>query len=460
MEERKRGWIFIFVIIIIIVLVGYLCLRKCNAVRSAEGEKLEELTQEQDEEGIEELSEVAEENVLSGWLDFFGMIEAYSFSGMKPESKILTPEYILKRNKLGANKIGLRGFLEQIFKDFEINNNDLAKILCIVSFVNSIDYPETAEVLTISQIIDRSKINDVSRILLASALCQSFGLAVVPVSDNKNDYYLATTFRDDERLEPLTANASFESEGRRFYLFDLSLRNPIGFLFREPGIRFKIIGGIRQGNPIRIYPDELELPDFSEEREDREIEVSGDFNSVEYQLSFYLKKNLRDYVSNLPLSIPLLFAYASIEINETGVISDIETYISELNSEVERVNFLLFIVQDSDLTNFYKTKIRPATVTLFEKKSDCDTRSIILAGLLYNCGIERVIVLEAPRHLCLAVAPEESETKIPEGKFVNYKDSEYYILDAAILKGGWGRAMESGGWKVLLDMEKIDALLN
>lgn len=458
MVKRKTGCgCFILFIIIIIGLVGYFYLREHPLVDLVDKVKdnVKEFTQQRENKKIKVIPVTTEEDFLSGSINFFGIVEEYFFPVVKVETKILTLEEVIKRNKIDAYEIGLLKFLKHAFEKFEIDNNDFAKILFIVSFVNSIEYPEDTVAFSLSQMVINSRINNVSRILLASSLCQSIDLAVIPIVDSNNNYYLATTFRDDERLDPLQTRCRFESEGRKFYLFDLSLRNPIGSPGKEPGEYFRFVGDKRQGNPISIYPHKSNLPKFPKNIEDKVINVSGFFGDSEYQLSFYLKKNLKDYISNLPLSLPLLFAYATQEMSETGVISDIEAYISQLNSEVEKVNFLLSLVQNSDLTNYYKTDIRPATVTLFERKSDCDTRSIILAGLLFNCGIKRILVLEAPEHACLAVAPQENETVVPGGCYINHKNKKYYILDAAILNGEWGTSIGEEKWKPLLDLSKF-----
>ena len=54
-----------------------------------------------------------------------------------------------------------------------------------------------------------------------------------------------------------------------------------------------------------------------------------------FSVIFRVKKNLENYVRNLPLSLPLYFSYAKDEIAETGVIPEIVKYLSDKGYSVD-----------------------------------------------------------------------------------------------------------------------------
>jgi hypothetical protein len=226
---------------------------------------------------------------------------------------------------------------------------------------------------------------------------------------------------------------------------------------REPGSSFRIISEGKEASCIDIFSDSVKLPDLpGDSSADGKIDFFLNYKNVNYDISLHLNAHLRQYVSNLPLCLPLFFDFAAKEIAATGCVRNVQQYLEEFKSEVDKVNFLLAIAQDSALCIYVEGPLRPTTIVLFDRQADCDTRSQILAGLLTNTGFRRVLVLTTKKHLCLALAPEDERTKIDKGKFIEYKSRKYYFLDPAIINGKWGTAMESGQWKIIMDLEGSD----
>jgi hypothetical protein len=393
---------------------------------------------------------------LTGTVSYFGI--AYPFSlYIKPREKWTElPEAVFERNFLDIENAAIPDFLAEAFTKCGVDGNDFASVLFIVSFVNAIEFEEDTIIRSLSQIVRYKRTNQPSRALLAAALCQSMGYDAIGVSDERDNYYLSVSFCKDERIDSIATNASFGYEGRVYYLLDPSLRYPVGMLPREPGSSFKIIGERKDVSCILMFSDSLKIPELpADSRKDREIAFFKNYRNVNYDIAFHLKANLRDYVSNYPLSVPLFFSFVKEEIGATGCVKHLCAYLKEFNGEQDKVNYLLGIVQDSLLCVYLEGPMGPTTIALFEQQADCDTRSQILAGILLNAGFERILVMRTEKHLALALAPEDEKTIIPGGTFILHKEREYYFLDAAIKNGKWGTAIESGQWQILLDLEEV-----
>ena len=396
---------------------------------------------------------------LIGTMGFFGHELPYSFY-VKPKSKWKElPEKVFQRNISEIERAGIPDSLREAFDECGLGDNDFAKLLFIVSFVKALDFDEDTIIRSLAQMVRYGKANQTSRILLAASICQTMGYAAIAVVDDKENYYLSVSFCKNERSDSMATNASFGYEGRVFYLVDLSLRYPVGLLPEEPGSSFKIIGEPGDAACISFFPDSVEIPDLPQDSTaDKKISYFFNYKNVNYEICFHLKANLRDYVSNFPLALPLFFFFAKAEIAETGCVNGIMPYMEGLRTEVEKVNFLLGIVQDSALCVYCEGAIKPTTITLFEREADCDTRSQILAGLLLNTGFKHILVLTTKEHLTLALAPEDEETIIPGGKFILHEERKYYFLDPAIVNGKWGTETESEKWEIILNLEKMENL--
>jgi hypothetical protein len=413
--------------------------------------------------GVEPLEKKVDESsgipTHSGIIDFFGFKKGYEFLyrvSRSPSPK--RSEDIIEINKKEVVDHGVIEFLESGIRECGISDCDFAKLLFVISFLNSIEAREEDTTgFSYSQILTESRSNEKSMILLATSLCEVMSIPVLPVTDNKNHYYLASPFCNSSKLFPLATNASFFLDSIHYYIVDFSMKNPAGYLENEPGSSFSILGEEKKNGCINLFSKERRIPTFPvDSLKDKEISICIEYNDLNYEIQFRVKKNLENYVRNLPLSLPLYFIYSKDEIAETGVMDEILGYLSSMKSEKNRINFLLTLTQSSKLTEYCETDIKPLTVALFEQKGDCDIRSLILAGILLNAGFPDILVLKTENHLCLALPLEDERTKIENGKFVEYKNREYYFLDPAIINGQWGTAIESNEWEIILDLGEME----
>jgi hypothetical protein len=394
---------------------------------------------------------------LKGCISYFGISYPFSFYIKHEPKGADLPEAVFERNMRDIENAGIPVFLEEAFQECGISGNDFARLLFIIAFANALEFEEDTIIRSLNQMVRHGKTNPASRALLAAAICQSMGHEGIPVADDRETYYLSVCLCKDKRVDSMATNASFGYEGRVYYLVDLSLRYPIGMMAREPGSSFRIISEGKEASCIDIFSDSVKLPDLpGDSSADGKIDFFLNYKNVNYDISLHLNAHLRQYVSNLPLCLPLFFDFAAEEIAATGCVRNVQQYLEEFKSEVDKVNFLLAIAQDSALCIYVEGPLRPTTIVLFDRQADCDTRSQILAGLLTNTGFRRVLVLTTKKHLCLALAPEDERTKIDKGKFIEYKSRKYYFLDPAIINGKWGTAMESGQWKIIMDLEGSD----
>lgn len=391
---------------------------------------------------------------LSGTIEYFGHGLDFALYVEAKRTPGKLPDALFESNAADVERAGIPKYLEAASEELGIVNNDFARLLLIVSFVNAIQFEEDTLLRSLAQMVRHRKTSKPSRALLATSICQSMGYDAVAVVDDNNEYHFSVSFCRDERTDSMATNASFRHEGRIFYLIDLSLRSPAGILQKEPGSSFKIVGERKALSCISSFSDSCRLPSLPPDSiRDREVSFFLNHNNVNYDISLRLKANLRDYVNTLPLALPLFFCFAKDEMAETGCMEGLLSHMKGLRTEQQKVNFLLAVAQDSALCIYLESPIKPTTVALFEAQADCDTRSQILAGLLLNAGFARILVLATEKHLALALAPEEEATIIPGGKYIHHKERKYYFLDPAIINGKWGTAVESGTWRILMDLE-------
>lgn len=373
------------------------------------------------------LSKSLEKEIL-----FFGYRIDYELGVPEASSEVFSFEEILEKNKEEVNICGILSFLEHCFREVGIDENKFAQFLFIISFATQIVDGDTSLPLTFTQMIGFNKTNRPSQVLLTAAICQGFGFNIRSVKDGKEKFFLAVPVEWYEYFR--TSGWHIGTPQKRFMITGLSMDSPIGQLDIPPEGRFVCIDKDYMLDE-KIFLTNRNLPSFPESDEDKIITVSGKWKDIPYSIRLRVKKNLYDFIRNLPQSFIILAAYAPYELRETGCIGGLKSILAKLPTEIDSVNFLLHFVQNPDISTYTPTDLRPVTISLYEGKSDCDTRSLILYGLLSNLGIKDVLYLEAREHVCLALLSKKARPE--DGRYIEWKGKRYYVLDSTA-EGIWG----------------------
>jgi predicted transglutaminase-like cysteine proteinase len=140
---------------------------------------------------------------------------------------------------------------------------------------------------------------------------------------------------------------------------------------------------------------------------------------------------LYDYYSSLDRIINedyALFVFDLYDNSYINVLLDCILYDFSSDIIVEKINYIASMVQsikytsDDEMNSSYEYPRYPVE-TLFDRKGDCEDKSILAASLLYNLGYE-VALLRLPNHM--AVGVKLSKDAIPNYDFyVN----DYYFLE-------------------------------
>ena len=172
--------------------------------------------------------------------------------------------------------------------------------------------------------------------------------------------------------------------------------------------------------------------------------ISRSFRFRDKTLDIPLNKNLIEFYNSFPNSDLSLYFKAPLS---EEVLDSFQNFFSVLFSdknEVEIVNILLEFLQYSiayqtDHDQFGVEKYMFAEEALYYPYSDCEDRSVLLAGLIKHFTGLPLLVLDYPSHVTLAVAFFEKNI----GDFVEYNKNKYYVCDPTLIGGKVGTLMSS-----------------
>jgi hypothetical protein len=181
---------------------------------------------------------------------------------------------------------------------------------------------------------------------------------------------------------------------------------------RTMGNRFIYNGG-SNGRGQKLQFDSRKRPRIFKRK--RKKQISFKYNQVDYTLSAEGNGSLMDYYNDLP---PIDFSKSYInsgfsELAMNSVIKELKDVTSEM-SKRESIGFLLRFVQSSfnyktDYLNHGHEKYNFPEETLFASFSDCEDRSLLLAGLVKEIlGLNSVaLYFEKDQHMSLAIEMSE-----------------------------------------------------
>lgn len=216
--------------------------------------------------------------------------------------------------------------------------------------------------------------------------------------------------------EPLFARSYYRLEGKKYYLLWQSTDEEVG--------RVKTYDG-QAGSPLKWLERKPMQLDPSYEQKELRFSWKGQ----EYRFALDINTNRISYFEGLVRSKPELYGKIPMDSLTTA---QFDTHLREplasLESERERVDFLLTLVQRSfayqtDDEQFGIEKPMSPEQTLWYTASDCEDRTALMLWLLQRYTKLPVVVLRYPTHIALGVDFADEHQKAGD---------HYYKLDGQI----------------------------
>lgn len=323
---------------------------------------------------------------------------------------------------------------KKIFQEFDIGKNPYAQLLFLIQFFNSFPNDGTNKFLSFNKIIQYRHANRKSKILCTAAFAQALGLDVQVFKNDTFGYYLGVNY--GSKIDC----GYFIPRGSKRYIFkEFDMENRLGEVkFKNKHIWTKL--PTLSQNLNSVYQP-YSLPPF---QNNREKELTWEWKGNKYTIIAHLSDAQLSYVKLLPRDFKDMVLIGVEELKNTGIPEQLKELTKNIN-EIEKVNFLLKFVQK--VFQYKKSDIKSVTESLYDGYNDCDTRSIVLAGLLmtvmgYNTS--DILGLEWPnKHTALALKPKTDYAKQNlSGGSITYNGEKYFILDSTY-EGNtrWGSMM-------------------
>jgi len=323
---------------------------------------------------------------------------------------------------------------KNMFKKLGVQKKPYAQLLFLIQFFNSFQNDDTNKFFTFNKMIQYRRANRKSKILCTLAFAQALGWDVQVFKNDALGYYLGVNYGSK-----IDCGYYIEWQGIRYIFKEFDMENRLGMVkFKNPHTWIKLPTLSQNLNPV-YHP--YILPPFSSNREKK---LTWEWKGKKYSIIANLSDDQLSYVKLLPRDFKDMVLIGIEELKNTRIPKQLKELTKNMD-EIEKVNFLMKFVQKAFQ---YKTSdIKTVTESFYDGYNDCDTRSIVLAGLLmtvigYNAS--DILGLEWPnQHMALAVKPKTVFAKQNlAGGSITYNGEKYFIFDSTYEGDtAWGSMM-------------------